>query len=136
MQTQLTPVIVPQFSYVTWYSWTRDELQGLIELFDWLYVNLIECNLIPTGISITTTILSNLNRPTPACCSWATNVKKCVMTSVSRRIGINNHWKENPCLMRIHFTQISLTRLFKSYYETEIPSLMRICLDFVWTDTT
>ena len=27
---QLTPVIVPQFNYVTWYSWTRDKLQGSI----------------------------------------------------------------------------------------------------------
>ena len=31
---QLTPVIVPQFNYVTWYSWTRDELQGSIVVFN------------------------------------------------------------------------------------------------------
>ena len=31
MNDELTPVIVPQFNYVTWYSWTRDKLQGSIE---------------------------------------------------------------------------------------------------------
>ena len=31
MNDELTPVIVPQFNYVTWYSWTREKLQGSIE---------------------------------------------------------------------------------------------------------
>ena len=33
----LTPVIVPQFNYVTWYSWTRDDLQGSIVRGDTYY---------------------------------------------------------------------------------------------------
>ena len=30
LKGQLTPVNLPQFNYVTWHSWTRDDLQGSI----------------------------------------------------------------------------------------------------------
>ena len=50
-----------------------------------------------------------------------------------------NNSTPSPCLTRIRFTRISLTRIsskgshssLNTYYETEIPSLTRIFLHFV-----
>ena len=71
-------------------------------------------------------------------CDYAQKIQE-KNAEILREIGISCKFYTNFLVNADLFWQISLTRLFKRlipYYETEIPSLLRILLDFVLTDTT